>query len=91
MGLEAIFDSWGKEDFRKNLCACLGENTLVFPDWHAQRPNLTVGDIAFDLYDSSGYGSFERHWRFDRGASCGGGRFGGCQLCEQQDRRRCGD
>ena len=51
MGLEAIFDSWGKEDFRKNLCACLGENTLVFPDWHpAQRPNLTVGDVAFDLY-----------------------------------------
>jgi hypothetical protein len=50
MGLEAIFDSWGKEQFRKNLCACLGENTLVFPNWNAQRPSLTVGDIAFDLY-----------------------------------------
>lgn len=52
MGLEAIFDSFGKEEFKKHLCACLGEDTLIFPDWHSQRagPDLTVGKIAIDLY-----------------------------------------
>jgi hypothetical protein len=50
MGLEAIFNSGGRKDFKERLCAHLGENTLAFPDWHSQRWNWTVGTIAFDLY-----------------------------------------
>ncbi|MGD0364840.1 MAG: hypothetical protein ABSC93_28515 [Bryobacteraceae bacterium] len=51
MGLEAIFDSFGKEQFKNSLCACLGENTPVFPDWHSQRAaDLTASKIAIDLY-----------------------------------------
>ena len=49
-GLEAIFDSFGKEDFKRHLCAYLGESTLVFPDWHVPGCSLTVGEIAFHLY-----------------------------------------
>ncbi len=50
MGLEAIFDSGGKEKFKQKLCDCLGENALVFPDWHAQQRDWTVGAIAIDMY-----------------------------------------
>jgi len=49
-GLEAMFDSFGKEEFGKHLCSCLGENTRVFPDWHAERRDWTVGSIATHLY-----------------------------------------
>jgi hypothetical protein len=49
-GLEAIFDSGGKANFKQKLCDCLGENTLVFPDWHPQQRGWTVGGIAIDLY-----------------------------------------
>jgi hypothetical protein len=31
MGLEALFDSSGREDFGRKLCDCLGPNTLAFP------------------------------------------------------------
>jgi hypothetical protein len=50
MGLDAIFDSGGREEFKKDLCDCLGENSLVFPDWHAQQRDWTVGAIAMDMY-----------------------------------------
>lgn len=49
-GLEAIFDSCGKEKFKQKLCECLGEDSLAFPDWHSQKREWTVGKIAIDLY-----------------------------------------
>ncbi|WP_148215180.1 MULTISPECIES: hypothetical protein [Acidobacterium] len=51
-GLEAIFDSRGKEAFKKKLCDCLGPGTLVFPNWHAKTdaPTLTVEEIAIPLF-----------------------------------------
>ena len=52
MGLEAMFDSGGKELFQKALCDCLGEGTPVFPNWHGRydAPAYTVGEIAIPLY-----------------------------------------
>lgn len=51
-GLEAIFDSGGKEAFKKKLCDCLGSQTLVFPNWHAKAdaPTFTVEEIAVPLF-----------------------------------------
>ncbi len=49
-GLEAIFNSFGRQEFKDNLCAYLGAQTLVFPDWHAHRREWTVDDVAGDLY-----------------------------------------
>lgn len=53
MGLDAVFNSGGRSQFKADLCDCLGESTLVFPDWNSPRfspPTLTVGEIALDLY-----------------------------------------
>ena len=53
MGLEAVLDGEGRNDFRKRLCECLGESTQVFPDWNSpsyQPPAYAVGQIAVDLY-----------------------------------------
>ena len=52
MGMEAIFDSSNRNDFRDKLCALLGPNTLAFPDWNDQTGPLpyTVQGIAVDLY-----------------------------------------
>lgn len=53
MGLEALFDSKDRWDFRKKLCACLGSSTLAFPDWNSPRfppPSFTVDQVALDLY-----------------------------------------
>ncbi|MGD0359009.1 MAG: hypothetical protein ABSA73_15525 [Terracidiphilus sp.] len=52
MGMEAIFDSANRNDFRNKLCACLGPNTLAFPDWNDLTGPLpyVVKDIAVDLY-----------------------------------------
>ena len=50
MGLEAIFDSRNRVEFKEKLCERLGPSTRVFPDWSAQQPNYTVGDIAAHLY-----------------------------------------
>jgi hypothetical protein len=44
MGLEAIFDSADRNDFKKKLCDCLGASTGVFPGWK------TVDEIATPLY-----------------------------------------
>lgn len=51
-GMEAIFDSGDRYDFKKKLCACLGPDTLVFPDWNDLTGPLpyTVQGIAIDLY-----------------------------------------
>jgi hypothetical protein len=50
-GLEAIFDSGGKEAFKRNLCDCLGPQRLVFPNWHSKpdAPTYTVEEIAIPL------------------------------------------
>jgi hypothetical protein len=52
MGLEAIFDSDNRNDFKRKLCDCLGPTTLAFPDWNAPTapPPYTVEDIAIPLY-----------------------------------------
>ncbi|HXJ92047.1 MAG TPA: hypothetical protein VMT20_04105 [Terriglobia bacterium] len=53
MGLEAVFNSADRWDFRNKLCNCLGESTLAFPDWNSpdfSPPTLTVGEIAAELY-----------------------------------------
>jgi hypothetical protein len=51
-GLEAIFDSGGKETFKRKLCALLGARTKAFPNWHskADAPAYTVEDIAIPLF-----------------------------------------
>jgi len=50
MGLEAIFGSFGRNDFSKKLCDCLGPSTKIFPDWNANRPSYTVEETAIHLY-----------------------------------------
>jgi hypothetical protein len=50
MGLEAIFDSADRNDFKKKLCECLGSSTKAFPDWNVRQPDYTVEDIAIHLY-----------------------------------------
>ncbi|NYF78417.1 hypothetical protein [Granulicella arctica] len=35
-GLEAIFDSGGREEFKKKLCDCLGSQTMAFSNWHSE-------------------------------------------------------
>ena len=51
-GLEAIFDSGGKEEFKRKLCACLGPQTLAFPNWHSEpdAPQHTVEELAIPLF-----------------------------------------
>jgi hypothetical protein len=51
-GLEAIFDSGGREEFKKRLCDCLGPQTLAFPNWHSKpdAPTFTVEEIAIPLF-----------------------------------------
>lgn len=44
MGLDAIFDSHGRNDFKKKLCGCLGASTRALPGWK------TVEEIAVPLY-----------------------------------------
>jgi len=53
MGMEALFDSDNRNDFKKKLCDCLGPATLAFPDWnssHSAAPNKTVDELAVPLY-----------------------------------------
>ena len=51
-GLEAIFDSFGREEFKEKLCNCLGPKTPAFPNWHSNPdpPLHTVEEIAIPLY-----------------------------------------
>jgi hypothetical protein len=51
-GLEAIFDSRRKDEFKKKLCDCLGPRTLAFPNWHSKpdAPPYTVEEIAIPLF-----------------------------------------
>ena len=50
MGLEALFNSCDRNNFKKKLCDCLGEQTLAFPAWSKPGPAYTVSEIAIDLY-----------------------------------------
>ena len=50
MGMEAIFNSGDRKDFKRKLRLCLGEHTLAFPKWSTPGPAFTVGEIATDLY-----------------------------------------
>jgi hypothetical protein len=51
-GLEAIFNSGGKDKFKKKLCDCLGPQTLAFPNWHSkpEAPPYTVEEVAIPLF-----------------------------------------
>ncbi len=52
-GMEAIFDSQGRNDFKAKLCDCLGPTTLVFPDWNrptAPPPPYKVEELAIPIY-----------------------------------------
>jgi hypothetical protein len=51
-GLEAIFDSGGREAFKEKLCDCLGAQTLAFPNWHSEpdAPKYTVEELAIPLF-----------------------------------------
>jgi hypothetical protein len=51
-GLEAIFDSRRRDEFKKKLCDCLGPQTLAFPNWHSKpnAPLYTVEEIAIPLF-----------------------------------------
>jgi hypothetical protein len=51
-GLEAIFDSRGRDAFKRKLCDCLGPRTPAFPNWHSKRaaPPYTVEEIAIPLF-----------------------------------------
>jgi hypothetical protein len=53
MGMEAVFDSGGRFDFKKKLCSCLGPSTPAFPDWNPStlsRPKYTVEELAVPIY-----------------------------------------
>lgn len=54
MGLEAMFDSENRQDFRNKLCAFLGNSVPAFPNWISPAkfsvPPYTVDQIAIDLY-----------------------------------------
>lgn len=53
IGLEAIFDSRDRNDFREKLCRRLDSSTPAFPDWNSpsvRSPKYTVGEIALHLY-----------------------------------------
>lgn len=51
-GLEAIFDSGGREAFKEKLCDCLGAQALAFPNWHSEQdaPKHTVEELAIPLF-----------------------------------------
>lgn len=54
MGLEAMFDSKNRQEFRSRPCACLGNAARAFPDWNStagfSAPAYTVDQIAIHLY-----------------------------------------
>jgi hypothetical protein len=53
IGMEAIFDSGGRFDFKSKLCKCLGGSTRVFPDWNSptmSQPSHTVDELAIPIY-----------------------------------------
>jgi hypothetical protein len=53
MGMEAIFDSGSRFDFKSKLCDCLGASTPAFPDWNSgtwSQPKYTVDELAIPIY-----------------------------------------
>jgi len=51
-GLEAVFDSGGRDAFKEKLCDCLGAQTVAFPNWHSEpdAPKHTVEELAIPLF-----------------------------------------
>ena len=53
-GLEAIFNSQNRNEFRGSLSKCLGESAHIFADWNSAAglspPSYTVDDNAIPLY-----------------------------------------
>jgi len=51
-GLEALFDSRRRDEFKRKLCDCLGPQTLAFPNWHSKpdAPPYTVEEVAMPLF-----------------------------------------
>lgn len=53
MGMEALFDSDNRNDFKKKLSDCLGTAASAFPNWnipHSSPPKYTVEELAVPLY-----------------------------------------
>lgn len=53
MGMEALFGSEHRNDFKKKVCDCIGAATLVFPDWnlpHSPAPKYSGEEVAVPLY-----------------------------------------
>src|SRR5579871_5792715 len=53
MGLEAVFNSWDRNDFTKKLCSYLGSSTRAFPNWNSpnyKQPEYKIEDLALQLY-----------------------------------------
>lgn len=53
MGMEAIFDSANRSDFKRKLCDCLGASTPAFPDWNSStlpQPKYTVDELSIPIY-----------------------------------------
>jgi hypothetical protein len=53
MGIEARFDSEGRDDFKNKLCSWLGSSTRAFPDWNSpefSQPSYTVEELAIPIY-----------------------------------------
>ncbi len=54
MGMEAIFDSNDKHEFKKKLCQRIGSQTLAFSDWNSAThtaPTDTAESVALPLYE----------------------------------------
>jgi hypothetical protein len=52
-GMEAIFDSSDRNNFKQKLCDCVGSSALAFPDWNSPRtapPQFTAEGLAIHLY-----------------------------------------
>jgi hypothetical protein len=52
-GMEAIFDCWGRKEFKQRLCNCLGASAHAFPDWNPPEVSpkrFTVERLAVPLY-----------------------------------------
>jgi hypothetical protein len=52
-GMEAIFDSTGRKNFKDKLCRCVGSSVLAFPDWNSPGmppPKFTAEGLAVHLY-----------------------------------------
>ena len=52
-GMEAIFDSSDRNNFKQKLCDCVSSSALAFPDWNSPGtapPQFTAEELAIHLY-----------------------------------------